>query len=382
MKSFLSLLIATLLLAGCKSEVEKPRAVPRAGPQRVTLTDEGVQNAGIRVEKVNHQTFAPRLSVAATIQPDPRNIARIGPRVAGRVAAVNVRLGDKVQRGQPLVEIEAVETHVIAAEFLTAMARAREANDVLERQKKLNDERIGAVQDLRRAEANAEAANATMRESEEHLGFLGLSKGAIAQVRAGKVSAAERSIVRAPIDGTVSRVHVSLGEVLAGTEDLLTIVNSKQLWASLQIYERDLPGLSVGGPVEVRVVAYPDRVFRGQLSVIGESIDSTTHTVEALALMNDPEGLRDGMTASASVVLQTDATMMWLPAEAVQSMGVERVVFLRVGKNEFEVHSVGAGAERSGYVPVSSGLEPDSEVVVQGAFALRGELARAEGEEE
>lgn len=382
MKVSLSLMVTTLLLAACKSEVEKPRVAPPAGPQRVSLTDEGMKNAGIRVEKVNHQTFAPRLSVAATIQPDPRNLARLGPRVAGRVAAVNVRLGDKVQRGQALIEIAAVEIHVSTAQYLTAMARAREANDVLERQKKLNEERIGAVQDLRRAEANAEAANAVTRESEEHLSFLGLSKDAIAQVRAGKVSAADRSIVRAPIDGTVSRVQVSLGEVLGGTEDLLTIVNSKQLWAALQIYERDLAGLSVGSPVEVRVVAYPDRVFRGQLSVIGESIDPKTHTLEALALMSDSEGLRAGMTASASVALRPDETIMWLPAEAVQSMGVERVVFLRVGKNEFEVHPVGAGAERSGYVPVSSGLEPGSEVVVQGAFALRGELSRAEAEEE
>lgn len=373
---------ALAALVACKAPPPTPAPKAPAGPQRVTLTEEGVRNANIKVERVNAQTFAPRLSVVATIEPDPKHHAQIGPRVAGRVAAINVRLGDTVKKGQTLVEIEAVETHLVAAEYLTALARAREANDALERQKKLIEERVGAVADLRRAEANAEAANASMRESEEHLGFLGLSNEAIAQIRAGKLSAAERSFVRTPIDGTVSMVRASLGQVLGGTEVLVTIVDAGALFATLRIYERDLPGLEVGAPVEVKVPGYPGRVFKGTLSVLGASVDEKTRTVEALAKLEDSAGLRPGMTATASVLLTPDGKTLWLPAEAVQRNGVERIVFVKVGERDYEVRTVAAGPERSGFVPVTSGLSSDTEVVVQGAFALRGELGRAEAEAE
>ena len=81
--------------------------------------------------------------------------------------------------------------------------------------------------------------------------------------------------------------------------------------------------------------------------------------------------------ATASIWLKAADATLWLPAEAVQPHGVDRVVFIRVKERRFEARPVTVGPERSGFVPVTSGLQEGTEVVVHGAFALRGELDRA-----
>src|SRR5581483_2701442 len=120
-----------------------------------------------------------RLIANAVIVGDPQRVARVGARVPGRVTALRVALGDAVTVGQPIADVDSVELHQVSMEYLTAIARSREANDALERQRRLVAERVGAVQDLRRAEADAAAVAATLHEAEEHLHFLGLSEADI-----------------------------------------------------------------------------------------------------------------------------------------------------------------------------------------------------------
>ncbi len=372
-------LVLSSSIGGCHKAEPAAPARQAEGPPSVELTEEGLRNAEVRTLRVRRDAFAPRVTVPATLEPDPGHVARIGARVTGRIASIDVRLGDRVNRGQPLVQVETIELHQISSEFLTALARTREANDALDRQKQLIKERVGALQDLRRAEADAEVASVTFREANEHLHFLGLSAGGLAAVRAGQGRAGERSVVRSPIAGKVAALSASLGQVLGGTEDIITILDSSSLWATLRVYERDLAGVAPGAPVELRVPSSPDRIFKAVIKVIGELVDPVTHTVEARArLLDAGAGLKPGMTATASITLAASDSTLWLPADAVQPRAGDRVVFVRVSERRFEARAVAAGPERGGYVPVTAGLVEGTEVVVHGAFALRGELDRAE----
>ena len=379
-RSILVVLLLALASSGCKSQAP---SVPDAGTEqrsnRVELSPEGFRNAGIETAPVDRARFAPRLVVPASIEPDPRSVARVGARVAGRVARIHVRLGDTVKRDQPLVEVETVEIHQVSMEFLVARARAREARDALERQKLLVQERVGAVQDLRRAEAQAAAAEATYRESEEHLRFLGLSEKEVMAIKSGGTRLPERSIVRAPIDGRIAAVSAALGQVLTGPEDLVTIVDSDKLWATLRISEGDLGAVEPGTPATLRIPGRTDRAFDAVVEVVSDLVDPATRTAEARArILDGGTALRPGMTAIATLTLSPSGDVLWLPAEAVQARGAQRIAFVQVGERTFEPRLLVAGPERSGFVPVSGGLDAGVEVVVRGAFALRGELDRAE----
>ncbi len=373
-------LLACIVCACGRAEAPAPAPAQGSAPTNIVeLTEAGVVNAQVKTAKVSKSAFSPRLTVAATLDPDPGHIAHIGSRASGRIAKLDVLLGDTVKKGQPLFEIDTVEVHETSSAYLTAIARARQADDALQRQKQLVTERVGAVQDLRRAEADAEAASATLREAKEHLHFLGMSAASIAAVRTGNAAGNDHSVLRAPIDGRVAAIEGVLGQVLTGTEDVVTIIDANELWATLRIYERDVAGVRPGAVVELKVPAYPDLAFPGTVERVGEMIDPKSRSLEArVKVVNDKGQLKAGMSATATIVLPAQDAALWLPATAVQARGVERIVFVQVAPRRFEARSVAAGAERSGYVPVTSGLAEGADVVIAGTLALRGELERAE----
>jgi cobalt-zinc-cadmium efflux system membrane fusion protein len=369
---------ALLLLVGCsdrRAPPPKPEPAP-AGPRAVELTPQGIANANVKTVKLEPNSFSPQLETMATVSGDPKGIARIGSRVPGRVSKIDVALGDRVTKGQALVELDAVETHQVQLDLATAKARTRAADDALARQKQLVAERVGAEQDLKRAEADAAAAHAALHEAEEHLQFLGFSRRDVE--RAGDPGHRERSIVRAPIDGQVAALDISLGQVLQGNEDIVTVAQIGKLWIDLRVYERDLGRIVRGSPVEALVPAYPERVFHATLTFVGELIDPATRTVPARATLDEPPGpLRPGMTATARVALRAEPGSLWLPVEAVQKHEGDLIVFVRAGERRFEPRPIIAGPEESGFVRIKSGLRAGADVVVSGALALRGELERA-----
>ena len=375
-----ALFVFTVLSSCQPTAPAAPRdKAPPVAPPALQLTPEGLANARIETALLTPRSFSPHLETTATITADPQHMARVGSHMAGRVASIKVRLGDSVRVDQPLLEIDTVELHHVSTDYLTALARAREANDALARQKQLVEERVGPVQELRRAEATAQTADAALREAEEHLHFLGLDNAAIENLRTGKADGPLRSVLRAPIAGRVEALSVILGQVLTGSEDLLTIMLLEKVWATLRVYERDLPDVARDAPVEVRVPSYPNRVFTGQIESISDLVDTGSRTVEVRARVDNPEGvLKPGMSAVAAVALQAASQGLWLPVDAVQAYGTDRLVFVKTGERQFAPHKVSVGLARGGYVPVTSGLTSDTEVVVRGAFALRGELERNE----
>ena len=379
MKTLTAALLTLTLACTSKPEAHAPEVAAMGADPTVKLSAEGVENAQIQVVTVQAHTFSPRLVVGASISADPQNMAKVGAHMSGRVAGIHVGMGDTVKRGQALVDIDTVEIHHVTTDYLTAVARAREATDALARQKQLVTERVGALQDLRRAEAAAETANATLHEGEEHLHFLGLTTAQIDAIKHGTAAADLHSVVRAPISGRIDALSVALGQVLVGTEDLMTILQPDAVWATLRVFERDLPNVQNGAAVDVRVTSYPERKFVGTVKSLSNLVDPATHTVEVrVQLENADETLKPGMTAEAGITLQASSASLWLPIDAVQQHGADRVVFTQTHERTYKALKVVVGDERGGYVPVTAGLPSATPVVVHGAFALRGELERSE----
>ncbi len=380
-----SLLIALGALAVACHRRPPPPAAAEAkplGPSVVQLTPEGVRNAEVRWQHVEPGAFTPRLRLAGSITGDSKHIAEIGARVPGRVTAVTVALGDRVRTGQVLLEVEAVELHDATLNYLTASAKVRAARDTLARHKQLVDERVGAVQDLRRAEAEAASAEAAFGEAREHLGFLGLSPSEIAGLNAAGSGGGTRSRVRSPIDGRVAALNVSIGQVLTGNENVVTVADVTEVWAQLRVYERDLGDVRVGASVVVQVPTYADRTFVGTISFVSDVLDPVSRSADVRAAMSNAEGaLRPGMSATAMVVRPQATPGLWLPAEALQPHDGATVAFVRVGEGKFEARAVSVGLEQGGSFKVGEGIAPTDDVVVHGAFALRAELERSALEE-
>lgn len=371
-----------LLLLGCRGAPSLPPEKKGAADSVVELSNEGVQNAEIHSQRITAGSFSPRLRLAGVITGDPKHVAQVGARVAGRVTAIRIALGDSVKEGQILVEIDSAELHETTLAYLTALAKARAAADAVTRQKQLVDERVGALADLRRLEGEAAAANAAVAEGKEHLQFLGLSADDAARIRTGGADLATKTRVRSPIGGRVASLAASLGQAVSGSETLAVIADVNVVTASLRVYERDLADVRVGSRAEVQVPAYAARPFPGSVTFVGDVLDPASHSADLrVDLANDDAALRPGMSATAFIDRQKPAEGLWLPAEAIQTHDGKPIIFLRSAPNRFVARDISVGGEEGGFVLVQRGLGPDDDVVVHGALTLRAELERKALEE-
>lgn len=357
-----------------KKEGENP-----SGAQKlvVTLRPAGIENAKLVVAKIGEHEIAPRLDTTAVISADPQKIAQVGSYMAGRVARICIRLGDRVEKGTPLLEVDSIEMHQVSTEYRSALAQARQAKDMLSRQEKLAKEHVSALQELSRAQTAAQQAKANFDESEEHLMFLGLDASTVSALRQGKSAGVLRSIVRSPLPGIVAALSVNIGEVLGAKEQLVTIMDINPVWATLRLFETDLKDVKIGAPVDIAVASYPGRKFSGKVEAISDLIDSSTRSVEVRTKLNNQDGsLKPGMSAVASISLSDDGGGTWLPAESVQQYGDHKIIFRQTGTVDFVADIVTVDAERANFVKVVPRIATKTPIVVDGALLLRGELAR------
>ena len=377
------------LLGGC-GRSEAPAAtsspVPRAdGPSVVTLPADSPQLKQIRVETVQLADMPTGELVApARVIPNPNRISRLLPQVQGRVTRVMAQLGDHVEQGQPLVELDSPDSDAAIAGFLQAQAVERQAEATLTKAQTdlaratalyelraiAEKEVVGARNDLAQATEGLEAARALREQARRKLELLGLTAR----------SARQLVLVRAPISGKVIEVNVAPGEYRGAvsshsdttTAPLMTIADLQNVWVSADIPEPALRLVRVGERVSITFISLPDETFTATVSRIGDVLDPQTRTFKVQVELPNPQGrLRPEMFASLQLLGPRHPTPVVPSTAIVQEYG-HALVFLERGPGKFERRQVSTGVQVGPMVAVASGVEAGERVVTDGAVLLKG----------
>lgn len=256
----------------------------------------------------------------------------------------------------------ALESQTQLAQAQAELTKAKSRRDV-----------IGAENQLKRAQASVELAKSNINRSNTNyqtrltqLGNLPNAKGLVT--------------VTAPISGKVADREVTIGQTFndAGGK-LMTIVNDSRLFATANIYEKDLSKVRTGQRISLKVASMPDRTFSGRISRIGTAVEGETRVVPVQAEVNNSSGqLKPGMFAELEVLTdQTSAATLAIPTSAVVDANGKKVVYLQNG-NAFQSAEVTLGQTSTDMVEVKSGLfEGDMIVTVRApqlyAQSLRGD---------
>jgi cobalt-zinc-cadmium efflux system membrane fusion protein len=189
--------------------------------------------------------------------------------------------------------------------------------------------------------------------------------------------------IRAPSAGTVLTRSITPGTVVTPSTDLFTISDLSSLWAMAEVNEEYLGKLRIGMPVRVYVQAYPNQAFNGRIGKLGELLDPGTRTIKVRIELQNMQGkLKPEMYADAEIELGRGGTALMLPAEAVQDLRGEPVVFVKLSDDKFEMRPVQVGRTIGTDVEVLSGLKAGDQVVTQSAFILKSEFMKASLSEE
>ena len=324
--------------------------------------------------------------------------------IAGQVTRLAVEEGDRVTKGQFLLQIDATNPRAVARsteasmralvrELDSSRAQLEQARIDFRRAEENHRARISSTADLDRARTALTTAEAMVLASERR----------VEQARAtldGARDTLKKTTVVAPMDGIVTARRVEEGEVAVigvlnqpGTV-LLTISDMSVVEAEMEVDETSIPTVEVGQAARVRIDAYPNRSFDGVVTEVGSSpmdIEERQQQTDAIKfkveveIKDPPETIKPGLSVQADILTGFSAQTLVVPLQALVVRDIPRepgqalapgapreeegVYLMKDGKAEF--HAVTTGLLGELDVEILDGLE-GGEILITGPFrALR-----------
>lgn len=390
------------LSSGTAEPASTGREVPEsAAPNVITIDERTRDTIGLKVLAVEQRPFADVIQATGVVTPNETRVAHVRLLAPGRVEEVHVRVGDRVQSGQPMLSYDNVDVGELVGNYLSAAAavdRAAADADVakraLERATKLVE--VGGLSrgeyerreaEHKRALAEVTTARAAMTNIERRLQRFGLAADDLTRLRAssGDATSWSSTTVRAPFAGVVTAANVAPGEAVDTERELFTVADLSTVWVVGDLYQRDIASVRRGQEAQITTESYPGETFIGRITNVSDVLDPSTRTAKVRCEVPNRDGrLKLQMFVTMGIPTATARDALVVPAAAVQQIDNDTVVFVQIGDESFEKRVVEAGAGSGGWVPVLSGLKVGERVVTEGGFMLKSKLKAAsigEGEE-
>jgi membrane fusion protein, copper/silver efflux system len=338
--------------------VKRAEAAPAGGSANVSaisLSPEQRVTGNVRTMRVALDTHTGELTTTGRVTFDERRLSQVTAYTGGRIEKLFVNFtGDHVRRGEAVGTIYSPDLFATQQEYLLALE---------------NRER------MRRAGfAGARSASEDLVEStRRRLQLFGMSSGQIAQLERTRKPILATTIV-SPVSGVVTKkLAVEQQYVLQG-QALLEVADLSTVWVEADVYEQQLPSVSVGQRVEISSTATPGRTFGGKVSFIVPVLQGTTRTAQVrVELPNPGLQLKPDMYVNVRIIGAPAPAHIMVPASAVIDRGQRQFVWVETQPNVYEPREVRTGGRHGEDVVIVSGLAPGDNIVVEGGFLLDSE---------
>lgn len=330
----------------------------------------------IRLASAYRTKTAGSVAATASVEPDANGIAQITTRIPARVVKLLASPGDTIKSGQPLAILSSIEMGEAKAEYLKTRSLEAIAAQNLKREKDLYAKQISSLKDLLAARAAHDTAQAQYEAARDKLTLL-IPSDQLARVKwSHKTGSLSDFPLTSPIQGTLVRRDLIVGEAVASDRPLMTVINLDKVWVNTNIYESDLSAVQIGDRATIQAVAYPDRNFEGHVFYIADEVDRRTRAVLARIEVPNPNHLlKPGMFAHVLIEGGGGShEAVAVPASAVFGYQGGKIVFIAVGPNRYQARSVVLGGETASGVEILTGLAQGEKVVTNGGLALKGLL--------
>jgi cobalt-zinc-cadmium efflux system membrane fusion protein len=347
--------------------------------------------AGLKIEPVGTRQFRPEHITEGSIALDDDLTTPVFSPYSGRVVRLIAELGARVERGDPLFSVEASEFVQGANTLITAIAADKTAHSQLT-QAAVNERRAhdlylangGALKDWQQSRTDLAAAQNALRSADialaaarNQLQILGESEAEIAALQAQPTRQLDPvAVVTAPIAGTVTQRQVGRGQYIqsissGGSTPVYTIGDLAKVYLIANVREADAGSVHVGDRVEVRVPAFPGRVFDAALSWVAPALDANTHRFAVRAVVDNADGaLKPLMFASFTIVTGAAITAPAVPQSAVVYEGDQARIWVAGASGILALRRVRTGRTSDGMVEILSGLSAGEKVVTEGTVFI------------
>ena len=315
------------------------------GSPAITADDAPVNVRVAKAELMSIYTTAP---ISGRVQPIEEVI--IMPLASGEVTRVHVSMGDSVQRGAVLFEIDRTQ---IAATLNQAREVFNSAETAYNRMASLYSEGAVSLQ----AYEQARTQFVSSRES----------------FNAAR-SAFNNSTVTSPIAGYVTSLNVTVGSLASPGAPAAVVADVSELKIETSVSEYLAPRMSVGDPVEIRIATLGNKIYEGTITHLSPAPAAGSFTYPVRISVNDESGeVMAGMFAEISIVSDERDHVLCVPSDAVVIRTGRAIVVVLDRDDVAEFREVTTGIDSGEFVEITSGLAPGDTIVVSGQqFAKDG----------
>jgi cobalt-zinc-cadmium efflux system membrane fusion protein len=299
---------------------------------------------------------------------------------AGRIIGLFASVGDDVKKGQTLFTIDSPDLLTAESTLIAAAGVLQMTTRNLARLKELYTTRAVSQRDFDQGISDQQTAEGNVRAGRDAVRLFGKTNEEIDRIIAER-KADPTLVVPCPIDGRVTARNAAPGlYVQPGSAPApFTVANVDAMWMLANVAENDSPAFQVGQPLQVRIGAFPDRLFDGKITTVGSIVDPNTRRVLVRSEVKNPQHeLRAGMFAN--FVISVGAPVR-SPAVALNSVvrpgDGSQTIWVTADRRRFTKRTVEIGQQRDGYRQILQGVQPGELVATDGAIFLSNMLATA-----
>jgi membrane fusion protein, heavy metal efflux system len=372
-----------------RSERKEQVANVEAGrpPDSFRATDEQIvdlsekQTASLKVGPVAWREFALLKTAVGTIDFNENLLVQVFSQYQGKILKAFYNIGDEVQAGNVLFTIDSPDLLAAESTLLAAAGVLELQKRTLARVTNLLKSGGSAQKDVDQATSDHQTAEGNFKATKDAVRIFGKAEAEVEQIL-GDRKLDSTLVVPSPIAGRIVARNAAPGFLTQpGVAPApYTVADLSTMWMLANVIETDAPSYKLGQEVEVRVPAYPDKIFKGHVTALGAMIDPNTHRQLVRSEIDDPEHLlRSGMFASFVIRVGNPVRSLAVPAEGVVREGDGTMtVWSTKDKRQFTKRTVKIGLQQDGWTQILDGLSRDETVVTEGAVFLSNKLALGE----
>lgn len=372
--------------------------VAKHGKKQVAQVKKEIPN--VKVQKITTQNISSEVQYAGKLE--AVKSVTVSPKNSGKIATVNVNVGDKVTAGQVLFTLD---TASISATLQTQQAALNvsrasvndsilkyqqsvdkaqitynDANSYYEKQQKLYDAGAISKQDLDKAKLSLDNASVDLKNSQDNLNLLQQNSGstqAVASVAQAQANINSTQVqlndanITAPIAGVVSVKNVEVGEITSGTAGNVTIIDTSSLIAEITVPDKIVGKLQVGENVPVVVNALSDKTITGVIDNVSPDADSKNNSYIVKVKIDNSNGeLKSGMFAKISMPDQKKDNAVIVPNEALKVESGVKYIYT-VEANKIKRVAVETGIANDKITEITTGtVKAGTEIITEGQSLL------------
>jgi len=330
---FTVLLFASLFIAGCGGNSGGPGGPPPGMSVAVVAT------------MVQQEPIVENVSLVGTLAAN--ELVEIRSEIDGVVEEIGFEEGQQVEEGDVLFRINEKK---LSASVAQAEANFRLARANLSRSESLFKARTISSQEFDQAKAEFEATQANLNFVQQQL---------------------EEATIAASFAGVTDQRYVSPGQVVGRGDMLSRLISLDPIKVEFSIPEKFLSRVESGLKVNVKVVAFPEEQFSGEVYFVSPRVDPLTRTALMKArIENKNARLKPGMFASLDLALTINENALTIPESALMMRGQVTEVYIVKSDNTAELRAVEVGMRLPGKVEILSGVSKGESVVVEGTQKL------------